>query len=154
MMDFEQAQDAMIKQDFLAVLKGLAWCKQGDSTLVAVHKCTPEIIAIMKDRPVKVLPGGMVVKSNKSFLSSLKEQFDDGLAVPLLLVWKAQWLEMIYRRHKSMDFPYDSWSDPVAAAYEREQLFITSADIGKDFAKLYGELLTNANACPAIIPPQ
>jgi hypothetical protein len=153
-MEFEQAQDAMIKQDFLDVLKSLAWCKQGDNTLVAVHKCTPEIIAIMKERPVKVMPGGMVVKSNKSWISSLKEQFDNGLGVPLLLVWKAQWLELWYRRHKSMDFPYDAWSDPTAAAYEREQLFVTSQDIGKEFAKLYGELLSNAKECPTIIPPQ
>lgn len=153
-MEFEQAVDNLIKQDFLECLKGLAWCKQGDNALIAVHKCTPEIIAIMKERSVRVFPGGMTVKANKSWLHSMKDQYEDGLAVPLLLVWKQQGLELWYRRHKPMDFPYDTWSNSAAAAYEKEQVLVTAQDLDPQLDKLFGDLLGSAKACPSVIPPQ
>lgn len=137
---------------FLDSLKELPWCKQGDSTLVAVHKCTPEVIDVMQNKPVKVYPGGIPVKTSKSWLTQLKAKFEDGMAVPLLMVWRACALELWYRRHKSADFPYDTWTSSAAAAYEKEQVCITTADAGGKLGDIYQELMEKVPACPASIP--
>lgn len=152
-MDLSKAVSAEIDYDkFLDSLKELPWCKQGDSTLVAVHKCTPEVIDVMQEKPVKVYPGGMQIKSNKSWLTQLKSKFEDGLAVPLLMVWKEAGLELWYRKHKSAEFPYDTWTDPAAAAYEKEQVCITTVDAGDRLGELYKEMVGKAPACPPSIP--
>ncbi len=139
---------------FVQCLKSIAWCKQGEKTLVAVHKCSPEMIEVLAQGPVKVFPGAVPVKPSKSWISTLAEKYDDGFPVPLLLVWREEGLELWYRRHKSSDFPYDAWSDPVAAAYEREQVCITGEQAGSSLLDLYAELISRAPACPASIPGQ
>lgn len=148
----EATSTSIVIDNFLDYLVTLAWCKQGEETLVAVHKCTPEIIVTFTDREARVHPGNMVVKINKSWLSFLQEKNSEGTPVPVLIVWKAEALELWYRRNKSFEFPYDAWQDPAAAAYEREVVRIPAAAGGEKFARLHGELLSKANACPAAIP--
>lgn len=143
---------SLVFDSFLDFIKNLAWCKQGDSVLVAVCNCTPEIIVALSDREARVYPGGTPVKINKSWLSTLQEKNAQGTPVPLLLVWKSEQLEIWYRRHKSQDFPYDTWQDPVAAAYERECVRIPASQGGEKYRLCLEEVLSRAKSCPAMIP--
>ena len=138
---------------FMDLIKGLAWCKQEPDVLVAVDKATPPLIAMMKDHEVKVFPGGMNIKLNKSLLHEFQTKFDDGQPLPVVVVWKKEGVEIHYRRHKSNDFPYDGWMNPVAATYERERIFVPAEELGADFLSSHAEALSKAKACPSIIPP-
>lgn len=139
-------------EHFVEVLKKLPWCRQGDSVLVAVEKCTPEHIEVMKDHECKVFPGGIAVKMNKSLLHSFQEKFDEGQPVPLVFVWKPEGVEIWYRRHKTQEFPYDMWMDPAAAAYERERVFIPAASLGTDVGNALQDVASRTKECPAMVP--
>lgn len=143
----------LICQSFLDFLKNLAWCKQDDH-LVAVHPCTPEMIVAFGDHEVQVFPGGTNVKMNKSWLSYLQEKNSEGTPLPILLIWRSTGVEMWYRRHKSWDFPYDAWQDPLAAAYERERVLLPADHGGVQFSEIFVDLLGRAKVCPSQIPPQ
>jgi hypothetical protein len=149
----EAIGECLLCQNFLEYLQGLPWCKQ-EQILVAVGPCSPEIIVAFGNHEVKVFPGGTNVKVNKSWLSYLQEKNEEGTPLPILLVWRAAGVEMWYRRHKSWEFPYDMWQNPVAEAYERECVFLPAAHGGKRFAEIYQELLGRVKVCPPQIPPQ
>ena len=144
---------SLVIENFLEVLKTVAWCKQQDGVLVAVHKCTPEVIVAISDREAKVYPGGTPIKVNKSWLNQLQEYNEEGNPVPVLLVWKSEFLEIWYRRVKTHDFPYDVWQNPVAAAYERECIKIPASLAGPRFGDYHREILEKVKECPSLIPP-
>lgn len=148
----EASPTSLVFENFLDFLKTLPWCKQDSGALIAVHKCTPELIVTMSDREAKVFPGGAPIKVNKSWLSTLQEKNADGNPIPLLLIWRKDSLELWYRRHKSHDFPYDAWQNPVAEAYERECIKIPAAAGGTKFEEYHQELLNSAKQCPTSIP--
>lgn len=148
----ETSSTSVVLESVLDFIKDLAWCKQGDSTLVAVHPCTPELIVALSDREAKVYPGGMSIKINKSWLSNLQEKNAEGTPVPLLLVWKKELLEIWYRRQKSHDFPYDAWQNPVADAIDKECVRIPADSAGVKFGQYHQELLTKSRVCPSAIP--
>src|SRR5262249_40910532 len=130
----EAVVTCLICQNFLEFLQTLAWCKQSDDVLVAVQKCTPEIIVAFGDHEVKVFPGGTAVKMNKSWLSFLKEKNGEGTPLPFLFIWQKTGVELWYRRHNSWDFPYDMWQqNSVAEAYERERVFLPAEHGGPKF---------------------
>ncbi|MBZ0187183.1 MAG: hypothetical protein K8F91_13125, partial [Candidatus Obscuribacterales bacterium] len=139
-------------ESFVDYLKRLPWCKQADSVLVAVHKATPEIIERMKDHEVKVFPGRITVKLQKSVLSNFQKNFDDGQPLPVVLVWKVEGLEIWYRKVKPTEFPYDAWSDSTAAAYEQERVFLPVADFEDGCGAAHSELAAGAKACPSMMP--
>jgi hypothetical protein len=139
-------------EQFLEVLKTLPWCKQENNVLVAVHKGVPEIIELMKDHEVKVYPGGVNVKMNKSLLHTFQEKFDEGQPLPVVVVWKMEGVEIWYRRHKPEQFPYDQWTDPAAAAYERERVFINASEFGTTYARLLRETGEKTKECPGMVP--
>ncbi len=120
--------------------------------LVAVQPCTPEIIVVLSDREAKVYPGGMSIKINKSWLSTLQEKNADGTPVPLLMVWKPGQLEIWYRRQKSNDFPYDAWQNPAADAYDKECVRIPASVGGEKYQQYHQEVLEKAKTCPSVIP--
>ncbi len=133
-------------------LKTMAWCKQGDSVLVAVTKATPEMIELMRDHEVKVFPGGMAIRMEKSVLSNFQRHHDDGQPLSVVVVWRADALEIWYRKVKPLEYPYDAWSSDTAAAYEQERVSIPSIDFGDQFGLAYTELLGKANSCPTMMP--
>ncbi|MBI4533055.1 MAG: MmcQ/YjbR family DNA-binding protein [Candidatus Melainabacteria bacterium] len=137
---------------FLEFLKTLAWCRQGDDALVAVHKCTPEVVEALRVHEVKVFPGGIAVRMNKSWLTYLDERDREGEPVPVLVVWKSSGIELWYRRHKSYEFPYDMWQDPAAAAYERERAWIPAEHLGPSFLDSLKEVAGKVKPCPSVIP--
>ncbi len=139
-------------EQFLDYLDKLPWCKQGDSTLVAVHHCSPEVIETIKHHDLKVFPGGLRIKWNKSTLHMLESKFQEGEPVPLLLVWKADGTEISFRTHKSADFPYDSWNNPAGEAYEREAVFIGADELGKAVSTCFHKHLDDAKICPTTVP--
>lgn len=144
---------SLMFDSFLDFIKNLGWCKQGDSTLVAVQPCTAEIIVALSDKEAKVYPGGTPVKINKSWLSTLQEKNAEGTPIPLLLVWKAEHMEIWYRRQKSHDFPYDTWQSAAAEAYEKECVKISAAQGGDKYQQLHKDVLEKAKVCPTVIPP-
>jgi hypothetical protein len=150
----EAVQTCLICENFLDFLKGLPWCKQGNDVLVAVHKCTPEFIVAFGDHEVKVFPGGTNVKINKSWLSYLQEKNSEGNPLPILLVWKPKGVELWYRRHKSWEFPYDTFQSDVAGAYEKERVFLPAEHGGAKFLQYHSELMGSCKECPTAIPPQ
>lgn len=139
--------------DFVQYLKSLPWCKQEGNTLVAVFKLTDELIEMVRENEVKLFPGGMTVKLPRSVLMGLQKHSDDGQPLPAVLVWKSEGLEIWFRRQKSSDFPYDTWTDPSALAIEREKAVVPSDRIGVGSVEAHNELYSRANACPAMIPP-
>ena len=149
----EVESGALVMASFFEHLKTLPWCKQGDEVLVAVSKCTPEVIEAFHDHELKVFPGGMTVKMQKSMLHHLTDSFYDGMPLPAVLVWKRQGVEIWFRRHKAEEFPYDVWQNPAAAAYEREQVFIPASDLGPQAGATQKDLAAKAKACPSMIPP-
>ena len=64
-------------EQFLDYVDKLPWCKQGDSTLVAVHHCLPEVIETFKHHDVRVYPGGLIIKLNQSTLHMLESQVQE-----------------------------------------------------------------------------
>lgn len=150
----EAVSTCLICDSFLEYLQTLPWCKQGEDTLVAVHKCTPEIVVAFGDHEVKVFPGGTNVRVNKSWLAYLQEKNEEGTPLPMLLVWRPAGVEMWYRRHNSWDFPYDMWQNPVAEAYERERVWLPAEHGGAKFKQAMTDLLAKSNACPTQIPKQ
>jgi len=148
-----EAEDTFVSlEQFLELLKSLPWCRQGENTLVAVHKCSPDILEVMKNHEVRVFPGGMTVKMNKSLLHTFQEKFDEGLPLPLVVVWKPEGVEVWYRRHKSEQFPYDSWTDPAAAGYERERVFVPAEAMGNGYSSALAEVAGRTTECPAMVP--
>ncbi len=141
-------------EQFLEYLDKLPWCKQGESKLVAVHHCSAEVIEILRhhEHDLKVYPGAVSIKLNKSTLSMLENKLSAGEPVPLLLIWLGEGIEISFRTHKSMDFPYDMWQNPAAAAYERETMFIRASELGGQFSACYKKHLSGAKACPTSIP--
>jgi hypothetical protein len=151
----EAVVTCLICQNFLEFLQSLAWCKQDDSTLVAVHKCTAEFVVAFGDHEVRVYPGGTLVKVNKSWLSYLQEKNSEGTPLPILLLWRDNGVELWYRRHNSWDFPYDMWQpNSVAEAYERERVFLPAEHGGAKFKQIRQELLAKSKTCPPQIPKQ
>lgn len=148
----ESSTTSVVFENFLDFIRNLAWCKQGDSVLVAVQPCTPEIIVALSDREAKVYPGGTPIKINKSWLSTLQEKNAEGTPIPLLMVWKNDVLEIWYRRQKSSDFPYDTWQSAVADAYEKECVRIPASTGGEKYKQYHDEVLAKAKACPSVIP--
>jgi hypothetical protein len=140
-------------ETFVEFLRALPWCKQGEDVLVAVHKCTPEVIDAFGDHEVAVYPGGIRVKPQKSFLSEMRQQYEEGVPYPALFVWKQDGVHISYRRHKTFDYPYDTWTDPLAAAYEREQLTLPASHCAA-FGEYHEDICTNAKVCPTVIPAQ
>ncbi|HEY9784153.1 MAG TPA: hypothetical protein V6D17_02040 [Candidatus Obscuribacterales bacterium] len=149
-----EAEGAVTCESFLEFLKTLPWCKQGTDVLVAVHKITPEVIDVMKDHGASVYPGGVHVKLNKSFLHDLQNKFDDGQPLPAVLVWKPTQVEIWYRRHNPSEFPFDTWTNPVAAAHEKERVLVPVEDLGPRCGEYHGEIFGKAKECPSMIPPQ
>ena len=139
-------------EKFLDYLDKIPWCKQGASTLVAVHHCTPEIIETMKHHDLKVFPGGLRIKLNKSTVHMLETKYREEEPIPLLLVWKEDGIEMSFRTHRSADFPYDTWDNPAAEAYEREAVFIAAEELGERANNCFHKHLENSKMCPIRIP--
>jgi hypothetical protein len=138
---------------FLDSLHTLPWCKQNDDVLVAVHTCTAEVLAVIGGHEVRVFPGNMIIKLNKSTVAAFQAKCDSQEAIPVLLVWKSNVLEIWFRTHKSREFPYDAWSDSAAAAYEKECVMIEANQFGENFSKYHAQHIANAKACPSMIPP-
>ena len=146
-------------EDFLEILNQLPWCqqaqsKQNDAVLVAVHKCIPEVIEIIKEHEVRVFPGGITIKLNKSTLSNFQDRFDDGQPIPIVVVWRKEVVEIYFRQHKPDDFPYDAWSNPLAQTYETECAIVPKSSLGQKYSEYFEAHLKSANACPTMIPPQ
>lgn len=108
---------------------------------------------MVRENEVKLFPGGMTVKLPRSVLMGLQKHSDEGQPLPAVLVWKPEALEIWFRRQKSSDFPYDTWTDPSALAIERERAHVPAEKIGPNSSSAHAELLAKANACPAMIPP-
>src|SRR5262249_40356132 len=123
-----------------------------DNVLVAVDKATPDIIDFMKDREVKVFPGGMAVKMQKSVLSNFKTKFDEGEPLSVVIVWRPEGVEIWDRKTKPSEYPYDAWSGGAAAAYEQERAIIPKADLSDDASDVHAELVAKTNACPSMMP--
>ncbi len=138
--------------NFLEILKALPWCKQRTNVLVAVHKATPEIIEIMQDHELRVFPGNLLVKMQKSTLNNMQQQFDEGQPLPVVVVWKEEGVEIWYRKHKASDFPYDAWNSDVAKAYEQERVFVPAEKMGARHKQLHAEHCAKSKECPAMIP--
>src|SRR5262249_14216002 len=128
--------------------------KQADNILVAVQKCTPEFVVAFGDHEVKVFPGGTSVRMNKSWLAYLQEKNEEGTPLPILLIWRPEGVEMWYRRHNSWDFPYDTWTNAIAEAYERERVFLPADHGGAKFNQYHSEILGRCKECPPQIPKQ
>ncbi len=137
---------------FMEYLKTLPWCKQEHGALVAGHKLTSEVIEAVREHEVKLHPGGMVVKLPRSVLMNLQKHCDDGQPLPAVLVFKAEGVDIWFRRTKPDEFPFDTWNDPAALTIERESAFVPLASLGGEAAPFYKEMLGKANACPAMMP--
>jgi hypothetical protein len=154
MTDLVDAQPGDLETvNFIEYLKHLPWCRQESGTLVAVYKLTSEVIEVVRESEVKIYPGGMVVKLPRSVLMGLQKSSDDGQPLPAVLVWKTEGVEIWFRRQKSTDFPYDTWTDPGALGIEREKGFVTNEKLGADAAAAFAEMSGKAKECPAMIPP-
>jgi hypothetical protein len=149
----ETSTPSLVFESLLEFIKNLPWCKQGENVLIAVQNCTPELIVALSNREAKVYPGGTPIKINKSWLSTLQEKIAEGTPIPMLLVWKPDYLEIWYRRQKSHDFPYDTWQNPVAGSYDKECVRIDGSQGGEKYALYHGEALAKARVCPSMIPP-
>jgi hypothetical protein len=141
-----------LQGSFVDYLKTLPWCSQDNETLVAVYKLTSEVIEAVRESEVKLFPGGMIVKLPRSVLMGLQQKCDEEQPLPAVLVWKKSGLEIWFRRQKSAEFPFDTWSDPAALAIEREKGVLTAAKLGEVGAAAHAELLAKAKQCPAMIP--
>jgi len=71
-----------------------------------------------------------------------------------VLVWKAQHVEIWYRRQNSNEFPYDTWQNPQGAPQERECVLIPLETLGDGAANFQSDIAGKAKECPAMIPPQ
>ncbi len=138
---------------FTEMLKTLPWCKQGDSTLVAVHKAIPEVIFMLPDREVKVFPGGMAIKMQKSTVSNFQKANDDGEPMNIVIVAKPGHVEVWFRKLAPTEYPYDGWSGGPAAAYEQQRALIPGESLGDEYVKLHAELVEKCKACPTMMPP-
>jgi hypothetical protein len=148
----ETEETTVYCEHFLERLKTMPWCRQGENTLVAVQHCTPDIIDVIRGREIKVFPGGMSIKMNKSLLHTFQEKHDEGQPLPVVIVWKGEGVEVWYRRHKSEQFPYDTWTDPSAAAYERDRVFIPASEMGEHYLTVLNDVASRTKECPGMIP--
>ncbi len=144
---------AVSPASLIEYLKNLPWCKQGEDVLVAVHHGTPEVVDHMQNHEVKVYPGGLAVKMQKSVLTNFRSRYDEGQPLPVVIVWKPAGVEIWYRKHKPTEFPYDAWSDTAAAAYEQERVLIPVEVFGAEFTEAHSAIAAKSNACPSIMPP-
>lgn len=151
MTETETGTSSLVFESILEFIRTLAWCKQGETVLVAVQPCTPELIVAMSDREAHIFPGGTQIKINKSWLKTLQEKNAEGTPVPLLLAWKIDCLEIWYRRNKCNEYPYDVWQNP-AADTEKECVKITGKSFGEKYLHFFEEALGRAKACPSMIP--
>jgi len=149
----EAEQTRLDSAQLLDFLKSLAWCKQADETLVAVHKGTPEIIDMLKDNELRIFPGDMLVKMQKSTLHHFQTGFDDGTPLPVVLAWKSQGLEIWYRRNNPAEFPYDAWTNQALQSLERDRVFVPTEKFGADAAAAHAEIMGRVKECPSMIPP-
>lgn len=138
---------------FNEMLKTLAWCKQGESTLVAVHKAIPEVIFMLPDREVKVFPGGVAIKMQKSTVSHFQKAYDDGEPLNVVLVAKPTGVEVWYRKVAPTEFPYDAWGGGAASAYEQQRALIPAENLGDHYVKMQAELSSKCKECPTMMPP-
>ena len=152
MTDFVDSQAAYVGAEFVQYLKTLPWCRQESGHLVAVHKLTSEIIEVVRESEVKLYPGGMVVKLPRSVLMGLQKSSDDGQPLPAVLVWKVEGVEIWFRRQKSSDFPYDTWTDPAALTIERERAMVLAEKLGSEGTTAFAEMAEKSKECPAMIP--
>ncbi len=148
----ETGAPSLLFESLLEFIRNLAWCKQGETVLLAVQPCTSELIVALSDREARIYPGGTQIKINKSWLSTLQEKNAEGTPVPLLIVWKIDCLEIWYRRHKCHDYPYDIWQNPAADTFEKECVRIAGSNFGEKFTQYMQDSLTKSKTCPSIIP--
>lgn len=138
---------------FLEFLKTQPWCKQGDEVLVAVAKATVEVIDMLREHELKVFPGNMLVKMQKSTLHNFTKANDDGEPLPVVLVWKAAGVEIWYRRHNPTEFPYDAWTNQSMQILERDRVFIPADEFGANYSSSHSEIAGKVKECPTMIPP-
>jgi len=138
---------------FLEFLKTQPWCKQGNDVLVAVTRATPEVVDMMRDNELKVFPGNMLVKMQKSTLHNFNKANEDGEPLPVVLVWKTAGVEIWYRRHNPTEFPYDAWKNQSLQILERDRIFVPSEKFGTDYANSLIEIVERVKECPSMIPP-
>ena len=148
----ESEGTAVTPASSLEYLKTLPWCKQGEGVLVAVGKANSEVIELMKDHEVKVFPGGIVIKMQKSVITNFQRHIDDELPLNVVIVWKADSLEIWYRKVNPLEYPYDAWSNTAAAAYEQERVLVPSSYFGESFEAVRSEILGKASVCPSMMP--
>jgi hypothetical protein len=140
-------------EQFLEFLKTQPWCKQGDNVLVAVTKATPEIIDMLRDNELKVFPGNMHVKMQKSTLHNFVTANEDGSPLPVVLAWKPTGVEIWYRRQNPTDFPYDAWTNQAMQILERDRVLVPADKFNADYAKIHADIVAKVKQCPAMIPP-
>jgi len=144
---------AVSAESLIEHLKNLPWCKQAGDVLVAVTQATPDVVDHLVGHEVKVFPGGLTVKMQKSVLSNFKSRFDEGQPLPVVIAWKSTGVEVWYRKHKPTEFPYDAWSDQAAAAYEQERVLIPAEEFGPTYADAHAAAAGKCKECPSIMPP-
>ncbi len=144
---------AVSAESLIEYLKTQPWCKQGDSVLVAVAKGTPEIVDHLANHEVKVFPGGVTVKLQKSVLTNFKSKYEEEQPLPVVLVWKPEGLEVWYRKHNPSMFPYDAWADQAVAAHEQERVLIPAAEFGPTFMDEHASIAAKVKECPTMMPP-
>lgn len=137
---------------FMEYLKSLPFCKQGEDVLVAVGKATAEVIEQMRDREVKMFPGGMTIRMQKSTMTSFQRKQEEDEPLPVVIVWKSTGVEIWYRKNNPTEYPYDGWTGGAAGAYEQERVIMPAETLGEGFAQAHSELAAKAAACPSIMP--
>ena len=144
---------AVSTESLMEYLQKLPWCKQGEDVLVAVSPATPDVLDHLVNHEVKVFPGGLTVKMQKSVLSNFKQRHDEGQPLPVVIVWRPAGVEVWYRKLKPDQYPYDAWSDPTAAAHEQERVLLPAEEFGAGFVEAHSVMVGKTKACPSIMPP-
>lgn len=144
---------AVSTEALLTHLQTLPWCKQGEDVLVAVAKATPDIVDHLANHSVKMFPGGMTVKMQKSVLTNFKQRIDEEQPLPVVIVWRPSVVEVWYRKNKPDQYPYDAWSDPAAAAHEQEIVLLPAEEFGAGYADAHAAIVSKVKACPSMMPP-
>ncbi len=143
---------AVSTEALMEYLQKLPWCKQGEDVLVAVSPATPDVLDHLVNHEVKVFPGGLTVKMQKSVLSNFKQRYDEGQPLPVVIVWRPAGVEVWYRKLKPDQYPYDAWSDPTAAAHEQERVLLPAEEFGAGFVEAHSAMVGKTKACPSIMP--
>ena len=130
------------------LLKRLTWCKQEASVLVAIQAVTPEILKLVEDREIRLLPRGPLTKLTRSMIEFLRTKYDEGHPIPVILLWTNRGVDVSFQRYKSTSFPYEGWVHSVAAGYERAVVHIPSTEFGADYVSVHAEAANNVRTCP------